>query len=324
MESKTKIYLDSSQIDRLVKNAFGEETKVVSFEEIKEGWANTIYSICLSDKGEVVLKIAPPSEVKTLRYEKNIMKTEVEVLKLLKENTKVPVPKVYYYDNTGSEIENDYFIMEKIAGTPYNKIKNSITEEERKAIERDLGLYNRIINDIKGRKFGQYSQPEKASDKWFDAFMMLVYDVLQDGKEYNVKLPMEYHDIEKLILSYSYAFNYVGEPSLIHWDLHDGNVIVSDDRHIVGIIDCDRAMWGDPLIEVYFGKFFNHEYFSLGYGIDPIFDANMKIRRAIYDIYLDFIMVVESYYRGYDDNHKKWAYEQLESDLKALRVLSKE
>jgi aminoglycoside phosphotransferase (APT) family kinase protein len=318
MDSKTRINLESSQIERLIKNAFGQETQIVSCEEVKEGWFNTIYSICLSNRGEVVLKIAPPSEVKTLRYEKDIMKTEVEVLKLLKEKTIVPVPKVYYYDTTGSEIKNEYFIMERIAGTPYNKIKKSITEEERKTIETELGLYNRIINDIKGTKFGPYSHPEKTSDKWFDAFMMLVCDVLQDGKEYDVKLPMENQDIEKLILCYSYAFNSVGEPSLIHWDLHDGNVIVSDDRHIAGIIDCDRALWGDPLIEVYFGKFFNHEYFKLGYGIKPIFDTHMKIRRAIYDIYLDLIMVVESYYRGFDDNHKKWTYEQLENDLKAL------
>jgi len=324
MESKTKINLDRNQIEKLIKNVFGQETQIVSFEEIKEGWSNTIFSICLGNKHEVILKIAPSSDLKTLRYEKNIMKTEVEVLKLLKDNTIVPVPKVYFYDTTGSEIENEYFIMEKLAGNPYSKIKNSITEEERKTIEKELGLYNKVINDIKGVKFGLFSQVDKIFDHWFDAFMMLIYDVLQDGEEYNVILPLEYDEIKKLILSYSYVFDSISEPSLVHWDLHDGNVIVGDNKHIAGIIDCDRAMWGDSLIEIYFGKFFNSEHFNFGYGKESVFDLNKKTRRKIYDLYLDLIMVVESYYRDYDDNHKKWTYEQLENDLISLRELSKE
>jgi fructosamine-3-kinase len=322
MDSKTKIVLDRDQIESIVKNVFGQEVQIVSFEEIKEGWSNTIFSICLGNKHEVILKIAPPSDLKTLRYEKNIMKTEVEVLKLLKEKTLVPVPKVYFHDTTGLEIKNEYFIMEKLAGNPYNKIKYSITDNEKKIIETEIGLYNRAINDIKGLNFGLFSQTDKISNKWFDAFMMLIYDVLQDGKDYDVKLPMEYDEIEKLILSYYYVFDSIIEPSLIHWDLHDGNVIVGDDGHITGIIDCDRAMWGDPLIEIYFGKFFNSEHFNFGYNNESVFDENKDTRRLIYDIYLDLIMAVESYYREYDDNHKKWTYEQLENDLKSLKSLS--
>jgi aminoglycoside phosphotransferase (APT) family kinase protein len=322
MDSKTKIVLDREQIERIVKNVFGQEIQIVSFEEIKEGWSNTIFSICLGNKHEVILKIAPPSNLETLRYEKNIMKTEVEVLKLLKEKTLVPVPKVYFHDTSGLEIKNEYFIMEKLVGNPYSKIKNSITEEERKTIETELGLYNRAINDIKGVNFGLFSQTDKISNKWFDAFMMLINDVLRDGKDYNVQLPLEYDEIEKLVLSYSYLFDSIKEPSLIHWDLHDGNVIVGDDGHITGIIDCDRAMWGDPLIEIYFGKFFNSEYFNFGYGKASLLDANLKTRRLIYDIYLDLIMVVESYYREYDNSHKKWTYEQLKNDLKSLKSLS--
>jgi fructosamine-3-kinase len=174
------------------------------------------------------------------------------------------------------------------------------------------------MNDIIGNRFGYFSQRDKTASSWFDAFHIMVDDILLDGKEYGVKLPMEYDEIEQLFLSNVHAFDSVKEPRLVHWDLHDGNVIVGDDGHISGIIDCDRAIWGDPLIEFYFGDFTNSVNFLKGYGKNLLTDSDAKRRRILYNIYLYLIMVIESYYRRYDDAHKSWTLKTLENELRKL------
>ncbi|MEN8907134.1 MAG: aminoglycoside phosphotransferase family protein [Clostridiales bacterium] len=314
MNSNTKLVLEKNQIERLVKNSFGKQIQVENYEEIKDGWANTIYSIRLSNGLEVILKIAPSTDVKVLRYEKNLMKTEVEVTKRLKRKTAIPVPEIYYYDNTMSHIKNEYFIMEKINGESYTKVIDNLTEKEKKEIEIKMGSYNKMINSIKGDKFGYY-ELERSSNNWFEWFMQMIEDILNDGKDFDIKLPVEYDEIIDLITKNSTVLNSINEPRLVHWDLHNGNVIVNNGQ-IKGIIDCDRSLWGDPLIEVCFGKLCKSENFAIGYGKYLNLNKEEKIRRKLYDIYLGLIMYIESFYRNYDDEHKKWAYEELENLLK--------
>ncbi len=318
MDSITKIRLDRNAIERLVAEAFDGSVKVKEFYEITEGWYNTIYSILLDNNREVVLKIVPPKKIKVLRYEKDIMKAEVHILRHLKAKTGVPVPTVYYYSESGTGLVSEYFIMEKLSGQAYSKIKAELSPESQKEIEMELGKYNRCINDVIGERFGYYSQPDKTADTWFEAFHILVKDILKDGEEYHVKLPEDYEKIEALFIKNASAFDSVKEPRLVHWDLHEGNVIIGSDGHIAGIIDCDRAIWADPLIEYYFKDHSNHQNFIQGYGDLFKWDEAAVIRRKLYNIYLHLIMVIESYYRNYSDNHKKWAYEQLENEIKLL------
>jgi len=62
--------------------------------------------------------------------------------------------------------------------------------------------------------------------------------------------------LEKRIESRLDALRDVTEPRLLHWDLWDGNVLRKEGR-VSGIVDFERAIWGDPLMEFYFGRFHN-------------------------------------------------------------------
>ena len=317
MESITKTPLNKEKIESLVKNAFGNKVNVITISELEDGWFNAIYLVALDDNREVVLKVAPSPEIKVLRYEKNIMNAEVEVMKLLKSSTKIPVPEIYYYDTSKNIINNEYYFMEKIQGQPYSKIKENLPECHKESIEIELGRYNRQINDIKNDRFGNVGQMEKMNFKWSETFFNLVKDILLDGQEYEVKLPFDYDYIEALFLEKTQVLDLVTEPSLVHWDLHDGNVFVDESTYkITGIIDFERAFWGDPLIEVYFGDFFNKKYFTKGYGIELITTKEAECRRILYNIYLYLIMVIECKYRHVENQgHIKWTYEMLESEI---------
>lgn len=319
MESITKRKLGSQEIATLVKRAFGDNMMASNAVELEEGWFNTIYLIRLSDGREVVLKVAPSHDVRILRYEKNIMKTEVEVMRLLASKADIPVPRVYFYDASGAVIENEYFFMEKVSGREYSKVKAEMSERQRDAVEIELGRYNRIINDIKGTEFGFFAQKEGLSSNWPNAFMNMLRAVLQDGKEYDVKLPKTYEEIEELFTARLSVFDSVVEASLVHWDLHDGNIFVNDEGKITGIIDFERCLWGDPLMELYFGDFYDKSSFCRGYGNMELNTENAKCRRILYNIYLYLIMVIECKYRNFQDQeHIKWTYTMLESEINKL------
>jgi aminoglycoside phosphotransferase (APT) family kinase protein len=317
MESITKTPLSREVIIALLKNTFGNYIEVSEVKEIEDGWFNAIYLIYLNDDREVVLKVAPPTDVKVLRYEKNIMRTEVEVMELIKSRTNVPVPKIYIYDTSGTIIENEYFIMEKVKGKTYNLIKEGLPEEKKKIIEIELGKYNKQINNIKNNRFGSIAQKEKTSSKWSEAFLNLVRDILMDGKEYEVKLPFDYDYIEALFLENVEIFDTITEACLVHWDLHDGNVLANENGNkINGIIDFERAFWGDPLIEIYFGDFYNKTYFNKGYGIELLNSEEAVLKRILYNIYLYLIMVIECKYRNVQNQeHIRWTYTTLENEI---------
>lgn len=316
MLSITKQKLTEDEIQRMVNHAFGENCKACKITEADEGWYSAVYLISLSNGRNVLLKVAPSSSVNTMRYEKNIMYTEVEVTKLLKAQGNIPVPEVYFYDNTGKVIENEYYFRQLFNGMAYNKVKDALPKETVESIEKELGMYNKKINSVKGKSFGLFSQKDNMSEKWSDAFLSMVKGLLQDACEYDIKLPMEYEKIQDIFESQRTVLDLVKEPSLIHWDLHAGNVFIDDNNKIEGIIDFERSLWGDPLMEFYFSDFADRKYFSLGYGDSMIDTKEGKIRRKLYDLYLYLVMVIECKYRKFEnEEHIKWTYNNLKTAL---------
>jgi 5-methylthioribose kinase len=116
MESVIKAKLNDEQLDLLVKSAFGAETVIIQQAELTAGWFNTGYDLELNDGRSVILKVAPSAEAETLSCEKDIMRTEVEALRLIRATGLVPVPEVFSYDLSLKLIPYSYFFMEKIAG----------------------------------------------------------------------------------------------------------------------------------------------------------------------------------------------------------------
>ncbi|MBT2292101.1 aminoglycoside phosphotransferase family protein [Paenibacillus albidus] len=312
MESYTKAKLEAGQLSQLVEAAFGSEISLVSSKELTGGMFNAAYDLELSNGKAVILKVAPSQEAETLSYEKNIMRTEVEALRLVHKMGMVPVPEVYSYDESLARIPYPYFFMEKIEGEPYNEVKGSLAPETIEEIETALGRYNRAINEVRGNHFGVFNQTAETGTgaSWRDTFGSMMNGLLEDGQRLNVVLPASYEEVQQAIADYLPELDVVTEARLVHWDLWNGNVFVKDGR-IVSIIDWERALWGDVLLEYYFRHFENSPGFNQGYG--ATFDSpNEARRKKLYDLYLDLILVIECYSRQYEDqSHMKWTHENL-------------
>lgn len=308
MESSTKRKLTEAEWSAIAQKAFGQAA--IAAVELTDGWANAAYLVTLEGGKQVIVKVAPPAGTKLMSYEQGLMTAEVEVLQLVKKAGTVPVPAVYAHDVSESIVDCEYFIMEKLEGEPYNKVKGSLTEEQHKRIDYELGVYNRQLNDIRGDRFGLYAAAEGSVITWRETFMNLLLGVLADGEREGVILPADYAAVRKEASRRAVALDEIVEPRLIHWDLWDGNVFIKDGK-VSGIIDFERALWGDPLMEHYFSHFNLSPGFLEGYGIKELSPAQLR-RRALYDLYLDLILRIECPFRQYENQeHLQWAQDNI-------------
>ncbi|MED4957694.1 aminoglycoside phosphotransferase family protein [Paenibacillus macerans] len=308
MESAIKRRLSGEELTALVERAFQGQRRLDGYEELKDGWFNSAYALTLDNGMKTVLKLAPGSEEGMLRYERNVMTAEVEVLRLLAAADGIPVPGILY-EERGVE-GSEWFLMEFVPGDPYNKVKEQMGPEERRDIEVELGRVNRRINEIQGKRFGYYAREDSQGDSWPAVFTDMIGGVLADAADQAVALPMDAEEVFALLRERQASLAEVTVPRLVHWDLWDGNVFVKD-RRLIAIIDCERALWGDPLMEYYFRSFVENGAFLDGYGKQD-FTVAERERMALYDLYIALILHIECRFRQYiDANHIRWAEEHL-------------
>jgi fructosamine-3-kinase len=158
------------------------------------------------------------------------------------------------------------------------------------------------MNGIAGKSFGYMGLPEKQGIDWKSVFLNMIEEVLKDGERIEIGLGTGYDEVRDLIDKAAFSLSEVKKPFFVHWDLWDGNVFVKDGK-ITGIIDFERAMWAEPLLEFCFRGHISIKEFYAGYGANLREEA--PIRALLYDTYLFLIMVIETKYRMYPDD---WQY----------------
>lgn len=319
MQSSTKVEVSRDQLQAAVTAAFGASVTLVGSQEFTDGWFNTIHGLELSDGRRIALKLAPKVGVPTLRYEADLLSTEVAVYRLLAKVEGVRVPQVWFHETTGDVLGLPFFVMDWINAPTYAKVKGQLSDDERATIERHLGAMNRRLNAVIGPAFGALREAGFRSSRWSEVVLHLVAEVLADGRDKKTALPWPEDRILALIEGHRSILDQVREPRLVHWDLHDGNAFV-EGTTVQAIIDSDRALWGDPLMEVYFSALLGGENFIEGYGPGVADAPGALVRRAVYDVYLGLVMVVECDFRGFSDEHRAWTVGNLIKALEACEV----
>ncbi len=303
MESKTKNRKTRGQVERMVKRAFDGLTLAAgedAVSELKDGWFNVVYNVCLSDGRETILKIAPPKDAEVMTYENNIMATEVASMRLVSQHPAIPVPEIYYFDTVRDLCDSDYFFMEKLAGDNYSHVKPQFSTQMQAQIDQSIGRIVREINSFTGTYFGYDGNIALQGDTWSEAFTKIVESVLEDGRIKNADYGFDAAEIRDAILKHAPALEAVTLPRLVHWDAWDLNFFVKDCK-ITGILDFERALWADPLMEAQFRALaFNGAPESLrGYG-KTNFTHEEYERCQLYTLHLALVMKTECYYRNYD------------------------
>ncbi len=325
MESITKNRQSRTTLLAMIEQAYGPSQVPADpdgdwLEELGHGWFNVAYRITLRDGSAVVLKIAPPADVPVMTYERGAMGIELASLAMIAEQTGVPVPHVDHADTGHGLVDADWFFMPFVDGDNLGIVKDDLEPTQLEAYLEALGAANRELNSIVGPRFGPLAGPGDPS--WRVVFTGIVEDVLRDGEARHVDLGWDYDVVRKTFEAHAHVLDDVTEPRFVEWDLWDSNVMVRDGR-IACIIDHERALYGDPLMEAGFTgsqlpAFGDSTAFMRGYGWTEL-SASEQRRRQLYCLHLVLIMVIETVYRGHtDSNQYDWARVRLDETMALL------
>lgn len=310
MKSKTKNILSEDQISRLVKVNFGEKTVMGDIEELKGGAFNSAYSIeRVNEKDKIVLKVSVAPDTTVLSYEKDIMKREVEVYRLIKKHTNIPIPEILCHDFSKKHIDSDYFFMTYVEGVTMNSIQKKISSENLDRIKEVLGGYFAQLHQIKGLYFGYMTDDVSCQfDSWKEAYLHMVQMILDDGKLHGVRLP--YDRINKVLSEKSKYLDIIQEPCLVDFDLWSGNIFLKkrvNEYSVEAIVDLERAFWGDPYADFQAAVMLLDDIRNepvLWRSYNNLLKDNKDIskddvvRMTMYKMYLYIIMTVETYRYG--------------------------
>ena len=283
VDSLTKRRLSAAELDALVRRVLG--VPLAGYVELTEGMFNTAYRLTAADGRETVLKVAPPPGVPLLTHERDLMRTEALAFGLMASRG-LPVPEVLLH-------EDGLLLMTALKGVPWSSTRAGLSDAEHRGLRRELGAIVRELHRITGDVFGYVQGPNAAT--WREAFTGMVDAVLADADRFGVELP----DVRPAFAAHAHLLDEVTEPVLVHFDLWEGNVFVAD-GHVEGIIDPERAMFGDPLAEIASVALFADldDDYRAGYGFEGFTRAE-DVRIALYRAYLCLVMIVEGVPRGY-------------------------
>jgi fructosamine-3-kinase len=320
VQSTTKTEISRTLIDAMVRTEFGPSVVLAEVRSLDDGWFNSAYAIRFLDgPADVVLRVAPDPKMQLLTYEQDMMRAEIEVHELVQENLDVPIPRLCAYDLSRTIVDRDYMFTEMLSGTPLNKLPQPLDPGDRDAVERELGAYAARIHALHGPGFGYFGKTPYGT--WREAFLDMVFALLDDGASFAVELPLPYAQIRAAFDDLAGVLDEVEQPSLVHWDLWPGNVFVvrRDGRYTIeGITDWERAFWGDPESELPMVLRPRGSPWFQGYGKELAEGKDAAIRHCMYRLYLWLVMVIEAKVRFEGAEHVRCVYGQLEQDLKTL------
>ena len=317
MESLTKTKRSNAIIKEMVQKFFPSDV-MTNIRELTEGYFNVAYEIELNHDKSVILKIAPDRNIRVMEYEENMMQSEVNAMQTISGHAGIKAPKVLGADFSCTVCNAPYFFMEKLNGKSLNSVKDTFTEQQIHQFYKETGEIIRHVNDIVCPCFGYPVLKKFQGTSWFPVFQKMMQSIAADAKRGNVDMKIDIDNLWKHLERDREIFEEVTTPRLVHWDGWDGNIFV-DSGHVTGVIDWERNLWGDPLMEDGFRAFHDdNSAFFEGYGIDKLSETEYR-RTLWYDIHLLSLGSLECEYRHYDTmDMYNWSTNLLQEQVSKL------
>jgi len=247
-----------------------------------------------------------------------MMRQEPAIHHRLKEETTIPVPEIIASDFSRSLVDRDFLIMPLLPGVPLSAASIS-----RGAYEKSLHQWGSYVAEIhtlsdQENRFGYLGEHEcmipEAS--WRLAFIEMFRKELDDLLGCGLYTQTMVDDAMELIETNSSCFESCSISRLCHGDLWVTNLLVDAEGSVTGVIDFDRACWGDAEWDLAIAEYcgITRPAFWEGYGgrVDSTL-GEAGIRRFFYLLYehQKYIVISMSSRRNDPEGAQRYARECL-------------
>ena len=216
---------------------------------------------------------------------------EARELRLLGEDTLIPVPEVYFTFSATPEIPMDFICMQKMAGTDcFTHAGKLLCSKAKKAAFADrvtdaVRHWHRREND----RFGLIENPAFAD--WFDYYRPFAAEVLGQARDLTAEKNLPVSALEAMERAWAAFDGIFSEPvktaALIHGDMNVMNVL--SDRHLnpTAIIDPLESKWADPEYELFQFRNLTGDRFGLYETYKKKYPVSEKcdLKTAFYGLY---------------------------------------
>ncbi len=282
---------------------------------VSTGKHNTSYWV-KSDVGRFVLRVAPSDDTGFLFYEVRMMRQEPELHALIQANTDIPIATIVGYDFSRSHIDRDYLLMEALPGTPISQAQWMTRAQHQRAL-RQVGIHLKKLHAITATEhlgntaYGYLGDhhPMEAQSSWAHAFDVMWNYLLDDVVACGAYSQAEAQVFRDLLVAYYDIFDRPVTPSLLHMDVWSQNILVDKAGNVAGLVDFDRALWGDVEIEFavldYCG--ISEAAFWEGYGTLRDTSPEAQIRQQFYLLYeVQKYMPIHVWRRSHDPDVQRY------------------
>lgn len=285
--------LEVEKLIHLCSVAFPDEKNILEIKEFDSGFFNNTYCIMFEDSNKVILRIAPFNPQLLFSHEHCLMRREHHIHSFFGCISEC-IPRILFSDFTHRHIDRDYMFQSFIEGTSWGEIQNSLSKEENALIWSQLGNIAKRLNRISNDHFGS-PYPSQSFQSWSSYYIQLVENRLKDAQRFGFS-DSEIMLFLCLIKKCKLWLDEISIAKLCHGDLWPNNILLNQAERgweITGILDIERAYWGDPLAEWTFSTFDYPESFWNTYG-EREMDFGAKVRSLIYKGDSLIISILES------------------------------
>ena len=268
----------------LIRRHRAELSTEPCFTPIRTGKFNTSYWVDVG-KEQMVLRIAPSEDSTFVFYERGMMRQEPELHALVRAKTELPVAEVLAFDDGHDLIDRDYLLMERLPGRPLTEAHYV----DYSYVLWQMGRYLAELHQLHSQQYGYLGthRPMAPQSSWADAFHVMWNKMIDDIVAIGYYDDRENEFLRSLLDQRMEIFERPVVSSLLHMDIWHQNILVDQQGKVTGIVDWDRALWGDPEIEFavldYCGV--SNAPFWDGYGKPRDESAEANLRSAFYLLY---------------------------------------
>jgi aminoglycoside phosphotransferase (APT) family kinase protein len=289
--SRSRIYKEilKVEIEKIITDLFGNNSRLLSAEILKGGLFNTTYLLHTNqEKSGLVLRVGPVNKHLLFEFEKDMMAAEPFFHKLFHENG-IPTSKILKYSPENSVIEREYIIVEFIHSIPMND--ESLKDVDLDPVYEEIGRLAHLMHKVENRQFG-WLRPAQWGlyDKWYDFILAFATESADKAEDYHLFPKEEIEKFRSIVSDNENTLNKVTTSNYVHSDLWQGNILLSKENgeyKVAAIIDLDRTIFGDRFLD-FSTPWLINDSFMRGYHEEIEKDIEYQKRQYIYDLLWGF------------------------------------